>query len=164
MRSNMTVVDFSHVAVGVRDMESSVSFYRDVVGLDVVRDAEETVPVEGRPPIIRRAVYLRWNENPHAPFLVLDEVIDQELPWSPKRMLGDMGVHHFCFRVDDVDAVLERSRAAGVTILRGPLTGDTLLMGLRSGGECKSLFLSDPDGNAVQVDEILSLAEEYPTA
>ena len=34
----MTVHSVSHVAVGVRDMDRSLAFYRDLIGLDVRYD------------------------------------------------------------------------------------------------------------------------------
>jgi catechol 2,3-dioxygenase-like lactoylglutathione lyase family enzyme len=54
----------SHVAIGVSDMERSLHFYRDLLGLAVTLDKEEPVraserlfadPVQTR----RRAVYLK---------------------------------------------------------------------------------------------------------
>ena len=50
----------SHVAVGVRSMERSLPFYRDVLGLPVVADQEESFgDFGGR----RHAVYLRWGDE-----------------------------------------------------------------------------------------------------
>ena len=58
----------SHVAIGVSDMERSLRFYRDLLGLTVTLDKEEPVrgserlfaePAQNR----RRAVYLKWNKS-----------------------------------------------------------------------------------------------------
>lgn len=66
----------SHVAIGVSDMDRSLPFYRDVLGLTVTREAEENVG--GLPALChdvqkgkRRAAYLRWEDGPESAFIVL---------------------------------------------------------------------------------------------
>ncbi|MGA2410258.1 MAG: VOC family protein, partial [Candidatus Binataceae bacterium] len=68
----------SHIAIGVRDMERSLAFYRDLLGLRVTTDAMENVggvkrlfanDQKGK----RRAVYLRFEDGPSASFLVLSQ-------------------------------------------------------------------------------------------
>ena len=69
----MTVHSVSHVAVGVRDMDRSLTFYRDLIGLDVRFDDIEEFRGAEAPRVRRRGVYLRWSDDPHAPFIVLDQ-------------------------------------------------------------------------------------------
>jgi catechol 2,3-dioxygenase-like lactoylglutathione lyase family enzyme len=67
-----------------------------------------------------------------------------------------MGVHHFAFWVDDIDGMMERVRAAGVTVLMGGNDGpgaDTTMYGEPPGGFVRSVFLQDPEGNYVQLDQ-----------
>lgn len=72
----------SHVAVGVRDMDKLLDFYRDLLGLRVVMDEVQDIgdiPAmrEGstqRP--TRRVVHLIWKDEPAAPFIVLSEFRD----------------------------------------------------------------------------------------
>ena len=53
----MTVAAVSHIAVGVRDMEVALGFYRDVLGLRVTADNIEEFPQgPGQEPAQRRAV------------------------------------------------------------------------------------------------------------
>ena len=40
----------SHVAIGVSDMDRALKFYRDVLGLKVALDAQETLPRFNRQP------------------------------------------------------------------------------------------------------------------
>src|SRR5713226_1387204 len=93
---------YSHVAIGVRDMERSLRIYRDVLGLKVHRDAEEILPEMGvqagpvqrdpdnksvynptgpqaekndggyRRTFRRRGVFLRWNDADPS-FIVLSQ-------------------------------------------------------------------------------------------
>jgi len=69
----------SHVAIGVSDMERSLRFYRDLLGLTVSLDKEEPVrgserlfaePAQNR----RRAVYLKWADGPEAGLELLDAI------------------------------------------------------------------------------------------
>ena len=55
----MAVRGFSHVAVGVTDMETSLGFYRDLLGLTVTLDVEEGAFGGPQDAYRRRAVYLR---------------------------------------------------------------------------------------------------------
>ena len=76
----MGIQAVSHIAVGVRDMEVALGFYRDVLGLRVTADKIEEFPqAPGLPPAQRRACYLRWVDGPHASFIVLDQQITNEI-------------------------------------------------------------------------------------
>lgn len=149
----MTVHSVSHVAVGVRDMDRALGFYRDLIGLPVAfDDIEEFAGVEGRPGFTRRGVYLRWSDDPHAPFIVLDQQLSRDVNGAPKELF-EPGIHHFGFWVDDVEAIAERARATGVDFVYGPADTDTTAYGEAAGGTIRFLLLRDPDGNVVQVDQ-----------
>lgn len=146
----------SHIAVGVRDMEVALGFYRDVLGLRVTADQEEEFPqAPGQPPARRRACYLRYEDGPHASFVVLDQQLSRPIEGAPARLF-QMGVHHVAFWVDDLAGMMERVRAAGVTVLMGGDGGpgaDTTMYGEPAGGRVQSVFLQDPEGNFVQLDQ-----------
>jgi catechol 2,3-dioxygenase-like lactoylglutathione lyase family enzyme len=149
----MAIHSVSHVAVGVRDMDRALRFYRDVIGLDVrFDDIEEFGGVDGRPGVKRRGVYLRWSDDPHAPFIVLDEQLSREPTGAPKQLF-ETGIHHFGFWVDDVDAIAERARAEGVEFVHGPADAGTVAYGEPAGGTIRFMLVRDPDGNVVQVDQ-----------
>ena len=93
----MTIEAVSHIAVGVRDMEVALGFYRDVLGMRVTADKiEEFSQGPGQPPAKRRAAYLRWVDGPHASFIVLDQQITNDIKGEPAQLF-QMGVHHFAF-------------------------------------------------------------------
>ena len=152
----MSIQAVSHIAVGVEDMEVALAFYRDVLGLRVTADKIEEFPQgPGQPPAQRRACYLRWVDGPHASFIVLDQQITKPIVGEPAQLF-QMGVHHFAFWVDDIEAMLERVRVAGITIVMGGEGGagaDTVMYGEPPGGRVKSVFLRDPEGNYVQLDQ-----------
>jgi len=153
----MGIQAVSHIAVGVRDMEVALGFYRDVLGLRVTADKVEEFPQgPDQPPARRRACYLRWHDGPHASFIVLDQQLTHEIVGVPARLF-QMGVHHFAFWVDDLAAMMTRVRAAGVTVFMGNdgdgAGADTEMYGEPPGGRVKSVFLRDPEGNFVQLDQ-----------
>lgn len=152
----MGIQAVSHIAIGVRDMDRALGFYRDVLGLRVTADKIEEFPQgPGQPPARRRAVYLRWLDGPHASFVVLDQQLTHEIRGAPAELF-QMGCHHFAFWVDDLDAMMRRVRAAGVTVVMGGDGGPgagTEMYGEPPGGRVKSVFLRDPEGNYVQLDQ-----------
>ena len=149
----MEIHSVSHIAIGVRDMEKALAFYRDVLGMRVTLDTPEEFPgIGGAEPLRRRGVYLRWGEGPHASFVVLDEQLSTP-PFGEPAKLFQVGVHHVSFWVDDVDAYLERAREAGFEVVVPAANGDTLAYGEATGGVVRTAFLSDADGNYVQLDQ-----------
>jgi catechol 2,3-dioxygenase-like lactoylglutathione lyase family enzyme len=149
----MAIKNVSHVAVGVRDMDRSLPFWTDVVGLHVSLDTIEEFTIDGEL-IQRRGVYLREREGPDEPFVVLDEQLTKPKDGQPKPLF-EIGVHHFGFWVDNIDEIRERARAADVPIVVEPSErgADTATYGEPSGGFVRSMFVRDPDGNFVQFDQ-----------
>ena len=152
----MSVQAVSHLAIGVRDMDASLAFYRDLLGLHVSADKiEEFTQGDGQPPARRRAVYLRWREGPHESFVVLDQQLTYETRGAPTELF-QMGCHHFAFWVDDLDAMSDRVREAGIVVVMGNEGGpgaDTTMYGEPTGGRVKSMIVRDPEGNYVQFDQ-----------
>jgi catechol 2,3-dioxygenase-like lactoylglutathione lyase family enzyme len=149
----MAIRAISHVAIGVRDMDRALRFYRDGLGLRVKLDTTEQIPgFEGSPPRKRRAAYLGWSEGPHESFVVLDQPLDVAASGEPARLF-QTGIHHFSFWVTEIDAIVARLRGAGLEVLFDPGAGDTIAYGEPPGGTVLSTFLRDPDGNYVQLDQ-----------
>ena len=152
----MVVRGVSHVAIGVRDMDASLPFYRDVLGLRVDFDGvEEFGGGEGRPVTRRRAVYLHHTDDPSSAFLVLDQQLTRELTGGPAELF-QVGFHHFGLWVEDVDAVVDRAAQAGFEPVRPPSNADTVAYGEPPGGVIRTVFFKDPEGNVVQCDQRVS--------
>jgi len=157
----MKAKGISHVAIGVSNMERSLHFYRDLLGLRVLRDDPQE-NTGGMPALFhdpqrgqqRRGVYLRWQDGPDAAFLVLSE--HPGAPSGTAIKLDQVGIHHFSFWVEDLQAAYERVQAAGVPILLPPTVGDTGALGEPPGGKMLSTLFQDPDGIIVQLDQRLS--------
>src|ERR1044071_1404988 len=94
----------AHIGIAVRGLDGSTSFYRDVLGLpEVPLEASDGARIVG-----------------FAAGSSLVELLEADHPDSPiakyVRNRGP-GIHHVCFVVDDLDATLERCRAAGVRLV-----------------------------------------------
>ena len=111
----------------VSDLERSVAFYRDVVGLPF-RFASESY-AEFATDGAKFSLFARS----HLPELIGREAPAGEVPWPQGEV---------AFFVDDVDAEHERLARAGVRILAPPTD--------RPWGE-RTLHFADPDGNVVEL-------------
>jgi catechol 2,3-dioxygenase-like lactoylglutathione lyase family enzyme len=149
----MPISGVSHIAVGVSDMETALAFYCGVLGLEPFVDhVEDVVGMENVPAYQRRAVYLTWPGGREArSFIVLDSQ-QRSAPLSPLSF-NDMGTHHFAFTIDDMDALMDRAKAAGAPVLIHPvaITADNPLN--PTDVDARSAFIRDPDGNIIQLDE-----------
>jgi len=101
-----------HVAVVVDDMEESLSFWRDVLGLPMtgLRD----VPAEKS-----QVVFLPAGESEVE--LVKPVTADSGVArYLAKR---GPGLHHICFEVDDIEAALAQLKEKGVHLINeAPMT------------------------------------------
>ena len=149
----MPIVATSHIAIGVSDLDQSLRFYRDLLGLHVSRLQEEDVPnlQDADRSSKRRAAYLRWREGDHETFIVLDEQLEGQ-HGEPAKFL-QRGVHHVGLWVEDLDSMHERLVNAGVRVMFAPAPVDTERYGEEPGRQCKAAFYYDPDGTIIQLDQ-----------
>ena len=92
----MTVVRrLDHVAVAVRDTEEALRYFRDHLGLSVVRSEEIATP----------RVRLTYLDVGNA-YLQLVEPLEPTLELARDIAKNAEGLHHICFGVDDVPAAV----------------------------------------------------------
>jgi glyoxylase I family protein len=111
------VDDIHHVSLNVSDTSRALTFYRDVLGLAVLP----------RPDFSFGGAWLDAGSGRQV------HLIEAAVP-------ADLG-QHVAFRVSDLDAVIARLRAAGVTVADAKPVGDTAI---------RQTFVTDPDGNRVE--------------
>lgn len=147
----MAVHNISHIALAVHDVDKVLPFWTDLVGLHVSLDTVEVMG-DGDDAPRRRAVYLREVDGTHAPFIVLDQLLTGSSPGAAKDLF-DIGVHHFGFWVDDVDAVADRMQAAAAPVVIGPVDSPSERYGEPEGAFVRTLLVRDPEGNVIQFDQ-----------
>jgi catechol 2,3-dioxygenase-like lactoylglutathione lyase family enzyme len=146
----------SHVAIGVRDMERSLHFYRDLLGLEVMSDQTQSLgdmptlyakPDAGK----RRAVNLRYGTGAGRGFLVLSERPGGTPGEAIK--LDEVGISHFSWWVDNLRAIHDKLKAAGVKVLVAPSEVDPAGFGETSSHKYLTCLFEDPDGIILQLDQ-----------
>jgi methylmalonyl-CoA/ethylmalonyl-CoA epimerase len=94
----------AHIGIAVRSIEEILPFYRDVLGMpEAELDDADGARIAG----------LAAGES-------LVELLEAQSESSPiGRFVAKRGagIHHVCFAVDDIDAALDRCRAAGVRLI-----------------------------------------------
>ncbi len=125
---------YLHTMVRVTDLESSLKFYRDALGLEVVREYE--VP-SGRFTL----VYLAAPGDYEAQ-------VELTYNWDPEELGGARNFGHIAYAVADIYAACERLQAHGVTILRPPRDG-------------RMAFVRSPDNISI---ELLQAGQPLPPA
>ncbi len=121
---NFTPSGINHITIRVNDINKAQEFYGDLLGFNLVRKMGESM-----------AVYKVGKEDT----LVL---VEAETSYDPSSR--DYRVDHFGFYVESADRVDELAayfRKKEVTILSGPAN--------RKRG--RFIFISDPDGNMIEI-------------
>jgi catechol 2,3-dioxygenase-like lactoylglutathione lyase family enzyme len=148
----------AHVDLLVRDMTTSLAFYVDRLGCEVVEDtimpggpmvdfcsrgaARDARVVFLKPGAIRMAVVplielIEYRPKPGSTIEVRHGSAAGELP----------SILNFTLLVEDLPAVVDGLRAAGVEVT------DTFRVELPRLGTCNVVFLRDPDGNLIELIE-----------
>lgn len=100
---------YLHTMVRVTDLEASLRFYRDALGLEVLHTREHP---QGRFTLVFLAA-------PGQP----ESQIELTYNWDPENYTGGRNFGHLAYAVDDIYATCERLQQHGVQILRPPRDG-----------------------------------------
>ncbi len=157
VNGGMNMQGVSHVAVGVRDMDKSLPFYRDLMGLRVVLDEVQEIGgiaamrqgAAARP--TRRVVHLVWQDGDWAPFVVLSEFRGVES--GPPPRLNHVGVNHFALWVDDLKVRAAKLESAGVKFQLPPTEVGGPTYGGGKTDKVLTCIFEDPDGTLIQYDQ-----------
>lgn len=133
-----------HTGIVVSEMEASLRFYRDLLGLEVrIDQVEEGAFIEAllaRPGTRVRTVKLAAPEGP-----TLVELLEFERPEGAPPPLDRVGPTHAALTVDDLDGLHRRLSAAGGRFLSDPLVS--------ADGAARVAFCRDPDGTLLELVE-----------
>lgn len=135
----MTPMQYLHTMVRVRDLDTSLAFYRDALGLEEIRRSDHergrftlvflAAPGDAATARDRKApmVELTWN-------------------WDDEILAGGRNFGHLAYRVPDIYAACQRLVDHGVTISRPPRDG-------------YMAFVRSPDGISI---ELLQAGDPLP--
>lgn len=138
---------FSHIGIGVTDLDRSIRFYTDVFGFTQLyqldfshNEVAATMEQEGA---FRSAMLIRADIR-----IELLQWVDVPISGSGQRKpMTELGFTHLSFRVDDVDDLSEAVVAAG-----GAVHPQTLsYVGTDPATRTGLLYYTDPDGTRIEV-------------
>jgi catechol 2,3-dioxygenase-like lactoylglutathione lyase family enzyme len=129
------IVDLDHIVLNVGDIERSLSFYTDVLGLKGERLEEFRAGKVGFPSV-------RIND---ATIIDLFPRKDGAAELSSEK--ANCNLNHFCLAVgaESFSGIVDYLAQHGVTVRDGPVSR----WGAR--GRATSVYFPDPDGNEVEI-------------
>ena len=114
----------AHLVLSVRDVQASLNFYADTLGMEIVTHREDF-----------RQGFLSFGDQ-HHDIAVFGAPEDAEM--------GALGLHHMAFQID---GGMEELKA----IHDGLVAKGYVVDGLVDRGITKSIHITDPDGNRVEI-------------
>ena len=132
-------MEYLHTMVRVTDLEGSLDFYCNKLGLTEVRRSDNE---RGRYTLVFLAATddLERARETHAP------LVELTFNWDPETYTGGRNFGHLAYQVDDIYALCQRLMDAGVTINRPPRDGNMA-------------FIRSPDGISI---ELLQKGDRLP--
>lgn len=125
------IAALGHLALKVRDLETSAKFYRDQLGfaeMDRLRDENGDTWL----------IYLRITDHQFLELMISDSA-------DPAPADGATGTTHFCFTIDNLDVEAARLNANGISL--------TSQIKLGQDGN-RGAWIEDPDGNRIELMEM----------
>lgn len=124
----MALKKFEHVGLQVKDLEASIQFYTEVLGLEFIEKQDHVDPS-------LKLAFLGLKDTKE-PIIELISGYNPNLPTEGK-------VHHIAFTVDNIDEEIARLKELDVTFI------DEAVTTLPSGA--KYIFFNGPDGEWVEL-------------
>lgn len=128
-------LSWDHVVLNVRDVEKSIKFYHEILGLEI------DMP--------RYEAFKRGQSNFVSVRVSADAIIDlfpkPELVSPPKGQIGNLNHFAIAFERFDMNDFVKFVTEKGVKIVRGPVN----LAGAKGPGDLVNIL--DPDGNSIEV-------------
>ncbi|MDA0659793.1 MAG: VOC family protein [Planctomycetota bacterium] len=144
----MALKSCHHHGFTVFDVDRSLKFYRDLLGLEVVRISERSdLPAYDRILGFERVKFrVALLRHPvHAFILELIQYVNP--PVLTRELRNDfVGSSHVAFEVDDIDAMFRAMQAAGYGAINPP--EDVIRNGQRV---ARAMYALDPDGITVEM-------------
>ena len=131
----------NYIGIRVTDLDRSLRFYRDLLGLEMI--------VKGNNTEIGGGVYVLLRDRKSRAKL--------ELNWYPpgsvfaSRYLPGEGLDHIAFRVESVAEMMDKLKAGGATDVELPEPLRRLANEGADGGKFHMGYLKDPDGNWIEL-------------
>ena len=136
-----------HTAFTVSNIERSIAFYRDILGMKVLWDSVHA-GVAYKGPVCDRITGCHGTEQ-HIVYLGIGESFLELVEYTPmgkpleNNKASDIGASHVCFKTDDISALYEKLLANNVKVHCSPQEGISNLI----------MYFRDPDGIILEAIE-----------
>lgn len=142
------MISVRHVGISVIDIERSISFYVDLLGFKIVKDAIEAGDYidnfSGVKNICVRTVKM---SDGNGGMVELLKYISHDSGTINRKNIIDSGISHFALTVENLDDLYIKMALDGVTFNAPPQFSPD--------GYAKVTFCKDPDGNLIELVEVL---------
>ncbi|WP_125142433.1 VOC family protein [Clostridium transplantifaecale] len=145
-----------HIGLTVSDMDRSINFYKNILGLDfqgeLLMEGEETDRLFAGKNVRVRVAYLSGSVNIISPPIELIQFLGKGAEASDCD-LHRVSISEVCFKVEDIEKVYKALTAQGVECLSGPQDFDFTGYGF---GKSRALYFKDPDGIILELMQPVS--------
>ncbi len=135
-----------HVGLTVSDIDKSIAFYRDILGLrfigEILMEGKETDALFQRKNCRARVAYLNGSNELHMPPVELIQFLDTEIQ-NKKSDLFSTSISELCFYTNDIEKTYHKLLEYKVECLSPPQDFDFTSTGF---GKSKAFYFKDPDG------------------
>ncbi|MEM9529434.1 MAG: VOC family protein [Pseudomonadota bacterium] len=154
-------IDLRRTTLVVRDIDASLKFYRDALGMKVIYDRDIRNPRDAasdeESTLARRLVFLRANDD----YVGVLGLLQYRKPRKPALHQGlepfTPGSSVLLFNAADLDSTFEKAASTlGVRVLSQPTL--TTYPGYNGGPaiDVKVSVLTDPDGFVIELNQVMS--------
>ena len=144
-----------HIGLTVSDIDRSIAFYRDILGLqfkaEIVMEGPETDALFQMKNCKCRVAYLNGSDDIMAPDIELIQFVDHQAN-KDQASLNKTSISEICFKVKDLDKVYAHLVENGVDCLSKPQAFDFTPYGF---SKSKAIYFRDPDGIILELMEYL---------
>ncbi len=145
----MSVTKIRHTGIVVSNMETSLPFYRDLLGLEVWWDQIEEGPmVEAVTAVPGARMHTVKLKAPDGVSIELLQYLNTPKPVPPLNTSNNVGCNHVALQVSDLDDLYRKASAQGIRFNTPPVVA--------GGGKAKVTYCRDPEGVILELVEILA--------
>jgi len=142
------VVGFRHVGIITEDIDKSLLFYRDILGLEVIQEFEDSSDYINEITNLKNATahFIKLKMVDGTVLELLEYPTHKTEPYN--LSIINVGLPHIALRVEDADFTYQHLVSNNVTVLSKPV--------LSSEGIAKVFICLDPDKVRVEIVEMLN--------
>ncbi|MEI0564759.1 VOC family protein [Brachyspira pulli] len=145
--------EIMHVRITVTNIENSIKFYRDILGLTLkgqaIMEGKETDKLFAMNNCKVKIAYLNGSDNIISPPIELLEFVNNKTI-KDKPQLNKISISEICFRVDNIEKVYKNLIDNNVEYLSESQEFDFTAYGF---SKSKALYFKDPDGIILELME-----------